>query len=73
MNLTKKKRIEDIEILKPEKLISQKKIYLEKESDEINPMDMSEKMDFDEREQISKNDEETVSGVIDGLKVGKSL
>ena len=32
---------------------------------------MSENKDSDEREQISKNNEETVSDVIEDLKVGK--
>ena len=35
-------------------------------------MDISENKDPDEREQISKNDEEKVSDIIEDLKVGKS-
>ena len=62
--------IEDIEIFKLKNLNSQKNIYLENESDEINPMDMSDNKDFDEREQISKNYEVKVSDVVEYLKVG---
>ena len=66
------KVIEDIEIITLQNLSSQKKyIYLEKESDEINPMDISYNKDSDEREQISKNDEVKLSGNIEDLKVGK--
>ena len=42
--------IEDIEILKLQSLSSQKiYIYIEKESDEINMLDMSDNKDYDER------------------------
>ena len=37
---------------------------VEKESDESNPMDMSDYKDSDERYQISKNDEEKVTDII---------
>ena len=67
------KIIEDIEILKLQNLSTQNiYIYFEKEFDEINIMDISENKDPDEREQISKNDEEKVSDIIEDLKVGKS-
>ena len=46
-------------------------INLEKESDKINMMDMSDNKESDEREQISKNYEVKVSDVIEDLKVGK--
>ena len=66
------KMIENIEVLKLQKLSSHKiYIYLEKESDEINPMDMSDNKKYDEREQISKNDEVKVSDVIENLKLVK--
>ena len=46
----------NIEVLKPRKLGSQKNIdYLEKESDEINHMDMSDYRESDERYRIRKN------------------
>ena len=44
--------------------------YLEKESDEINQMDMSDDKESDERDQISKNDEEKVTEDIKTLKLG---
>ena len=66
------KIIEDIEIMKLQNMISQKiYIYLEQESDEINPKDRSDKKYSDEREQISKNDEVKVSDIVEDLKVGK--
>ena len=44
---------EDIEVLKPGKLSSQKNIdNIEKQSDEKNHMDMSDDKDPDERDQI---------------------
>ena len=62
----------DIEVLKLQKLSSQKKInYLERESDEINQMDMSDDKESDERYQISRNDEEKVTEDIEVLKLGK--
>ena len=54
----KEKVTEDIEVLKLGKLRSQKNIdYLEK-SYGRNWMDMSNEKDSDERDQVSKNDEE---------------
>ena len=62
----------DIEVLKLRKLSSQKNLdYLEKESDKINQMDMSDDKESDEREHISKNDEEKVTEDIEVLKLGK--
>ena len=69
--LDEEKMIEDIEVLKLQKLSSQKNIYLEKECDEINPMDMSDNKGSDEIKQISDNDEVKVSDVIEDLKVRK--
>ena len=61
----------DIEVLKLRKLSSQKKIdYLGKYSDEINQMDMSDDKESDERDHISKNDEEKVTEDIEVLKLG---
>ena len=58
--------------LETEKLSSQKNIdYLEKEYDEINQMDVSDDKESDEREHISKDDEEKVTEDIEVLKLGK--
>ena len=55
----------DIEVLKLGKLSSDKNDdNIEKESDEINWMDMSDKKDSDERYQIDKNYEERVTNDI---------
>ena len=63
-----------IEDLKLGKLISHKNLdNVEKESDVINQMDMSDENDSDERDQISKNDEVNVSDVIEDLKLGKLI
>ena len=43
---------------------------VEKESDEMNPMDMSDDKDSDERYQIIQYDELKVSDVIKDLKLG---
>ena len=62
---------EDIEVLKLGNLSSQKNIdNIEKYSDQINQMDMSGDKYSDERDQISKNDEEKVTDVIEVLKLG---
>ena len=67
-----KKKIEDIEIMKLQNLSSKEKyIYLEEKYDKINSKGMSDNIDFDEREQISKNDEVKVSDIVEDLKVGK--
>ena len=63
--------IEDIEVLKLQKLSSKFKYYLDKESDKINPIDMSDNKDSQGREQISKNDEVKVSDDTEDLKLGK--
>ena len=48
----------DIEVLKLRKLISQKKMdYLDRESDEINHMDLSDDKENYKTDQIRKNDE----------------
>ena len=58
--------------MKLQNLSSKKKyIYLEEKSDKINSKDMSDNMDSDEREQISKNDEVKLSDIVEDLKVGK--
>ena len=46
-------------------------IYPEKEFDEINPIDMNDNKDTDEREHVSKNDEVNISDGIEDLKVVK--
>ena len=56
--------IEDTEVLKLKKLGSQGNVFLDKEYDEINSMDMSDNKHSDEREHISKNYEVKVSDVI---------
>ena len=62
---------DDIEVLKLGKLSSDKNDdNIEKESDEINWMDMSDKKDSDERYQIDKNYEERVTNNIELLKLG---
>ena len=68
-----KKKIEDIEIMKLQNLSSHKYIYiyLEKESDEIHPKNMSDNKYSGEREQISKNGEVKLSYIVEDLKVGK--
>ena len=54
------------------KMISKRYIdNFEKESDEINQMDMSDDKDSDERDHIGENDEERVTGCIEVLKLGK--
>ena len=63
--------IEDIKVLKLQKLSSQKKYYLEKKYDEINRMDMSDKKYSYERYHISKKYEVKVSDVIEDLKLRK--
>ena len=64
-----KKMTEDIEILKLQKLTSEKRNYLEKKSDKINIMDISDDKDSDKRDQISKNDEANVPGVVENQKL----
>ena len=47
------------------------KIYISwGKSDKINPKDMSDNMDYEEREQINKNDEVKVSDIVEYLKLG---
>ena len=48
------KIIEDIEVLKLKNWVHRKKGYPEKESDKINPMDISDNKDSYERDQIKK-------------------
>ena len=62
----------DIEVLKLGKLSLQKNIdNIEKAYDDRNWMDMSDDNESDERDQISKNDEEKVTDDIEVLKLGK--
>ena len=62
----------DIEVLKLGKLSPQKKMdYIGKKYDEINQIYMSDYRESDERDQISKNDEERVTEDIEVLKLGK--
>ena len=61
----------DIEVLKLRKFIS--KIYIDnfdKESDEINWIDISDDKESDERYHIGENDEERVTDDIEVLKPG---
>ena len=63
---------EDIEVLKLGKLSPQKNIdNIEKAYDDRNWMGMSDDNESDERDQISKNDEEKVTDDIEVLKLGK--
>ena len=63
---------EDIEVLKLGKLSLQKKIdNIEKYSDEIKQMDMSDDKESDERDQISENDEERLNKDIEVLQLVK--
>ena len=48
---------------------TEKKIYLEKDYDEINQMDMRDYKEYYERDQISKNYEEKVTEDIEVLKL----
>ena len=65
------KKTGDIEVLKLGKLSSQKNIdNIQKYSDESNWMDMSDNNKSGGRDQISKNDEEKVTGDIEVLKLG---
>ena len=50
-----------IEVLKLENWVLKKIDYIEKYFDEINHMDMSDDKESDERDQISKNEEEKVT------------
>ena len=64
--------MEGIEVLKLGKVILHKNIgNIEKYYVESNQMDNSDDKDSDERYQISKNDEESVTDVIEVLKMGK--
>ena len=66
------KKTEDTEVLKLGKLSSHKNIdSIEKYFYEGNCMDMSDDKDSYERYQISKNDEEKVTDVIEVLKLGR--
>ena len=63
---------EDIEVFKLGKLSSQKNIdNVGKESDGSNCMDISDYKYSDEIDHMGKNDEETVTEVIEVLKLGK--
>ena len=56
------------------KLSSQKNIdNIEKQSDEINCMDISNNKEYYERDHIGENDEKSVTNDIEVLKLGKLI